>query len=67
MLEEQQQQPDSDFTGRWVSQMSQCPLCRHRYAAVYPEGLLQMECPQCETMQPVDQMVDDLWDEFYAE
>lgn len=37
--------------------VAKCTVCTHVWAAVFPEGTEQLECPNCGRMQDVDEAV----------
>ena len=35
---------------KYETSLVECDLCSHKWAAVRPEGLIKLECPNCENM-----------------
>ena len=34
----------------WETSLVKCDLCSHEWVAVRPEGLTEIECPNCENI-----------------
>lgn len=41
---------DQEYTGKWLTAAVECPLCTHRWVAVWPVITTELECPNCENL-----------------
>ena len=49
----------SEEKTQWETSLVKCDLCNYQWVAVRPEGLVKLECPNCNNMVHFENMIDD--------